>query len=148
MAGSGDLKVEIKGARELRAALRQIEDAAAKKGMQADLKAEYRTAARIVESAAKAEAPKRTGRLSKTIKAKGTLTGAAITAGTPSVRWAGPIHWGWPSRPNKARGWRGGPITGNPFLVRALAQSQDMVADVLEGGLRRFIDKVATTGGE
>lgn len=142
------IKVEVKGARELRSALRKIEDAAARKGMQADLKTEYRTAARVVELAAYQEAPRRSGRLAGSIKAKGTTTGAAVTVGgTARTRHAGPIHWGWGSRPNKAKGWRGGPISANNFMLRALASSREQVAEILEGGLRRLIDKVADTNG-
>lgn len=140
--------VQVKGAKELRRALRQIEDAAERRGMQAELKAEYRTAARVVELAARQEAPQRSGRLAGSIKAKGTTTGAAVTAGgLKAVPYAGPIHWGWPSRPNKARRWRGGPIAGNRFMVRAAQASADQVAEILEGGLRRLIDKVANTSG-
>lgn len=157
--------VEVRGAKDLRRALREIEDAAAKKGMQAELKTEYRIAARIVEAAAKGEvkagatgksgdsrwggAYSGSGKLAASIKAKGTLTGASITAGGPRVPYAAPIHWGWPSRPNKTKGHRGGPIAANRFLTRAAAQSQDAIANVLEDGLRRFIDKVAAAqGGE
>jgi hypothetical protein len=140
--------VEVKGAKELRRALRQIEDAAERKGMQADLKSEYRTAARVVEIAARQEAPKRSGRLAGSIKAKGTTTGSAVVAGgLKAVPYAGPIHWGWPSRPNKSRRWRGGPIAANRFMVRAAESSADQVAGILEGGLRRFIDKVADGRG-
>lgn len=139
--------VQVKGAKELRRALRQIEDAAERKGMQAELKSEYRTAARVVELAARQEAPQRSGRLAGSIKAKGTTTGGAVTAGgLKAVPYAGPIHWGWPSRPNKARRWRGGPIAANRFMVRAAQSSADQVADILEGGLRRLVDKVAGNG--
>lgn len=140
--------VQVKGAKELRRALRQIEDAAERKGMQAELKSEYRTAARVVEIAARQEAPQRSGRLAGSIKAKGTTTGSAVTAGgLKAVPYAGPVHWGWPSRPNKARRWRGGPIAANRFMVRAAQASADQVAEILEGGLRRLIDKVADTRG-
>ena len=139
--------MEVRGAKELRRALREIEDAAAKKGMQGELKSAYRAAARVVEIAAKGEAPKRSGRLASTIKPKATSFGASVTAGgTKRVPYAGPIHWGWPSRPNRARGWRGGPIAPNPFMIRAAKDSADIVADVLERGLKQFIDG-AVKGG-
>jgi hypothetical protein len=139
--------VKVTGAKELRKAIRQVEDAAAKKGMQADLKGAYRTAARAVEVQAKMEAPRRSGRLAGSIKAKGTTTGASIVAGgLKSVPYAGPIHYGWPSRPNKSKGWRGGPITANPFLTRAAAGSIDIVRDVLADELQRVLDKVMPGG--
>ena len=139
--------VKVTGAKELRKAIRQLEDAAAKKGMQADLKGAYRTAARAVEVQAKMEAPRRSGRLAGSIKAKGTTTGATIVAGgLKAVPYAGPIHYGWPSRPNKSKGWRGGPIKANPFLTRAAAGSIDIVRDVLADELQRVLDKVMPGG--
>ena len=139
--------VKVTGAKELRKAIRQVEDAAAKKGMQADLKGAYRQAARVVEVAAKTEAPRRSGRLAGSIKAKGTTTGASIVAGgLKSVPYAGPIHYGWPSRPNRSRGWRGGPIAANPFLTRAANDSVDMVAKIIEEELQRVLDRVMPGG--
>ena len=139
--------VKVTGAKELRKAIRQLEDAAAKKGMQADLKGAYRQAARVVEVAAKTEAPRRSGRLSGSIKAKGTTTGASIVAGgLKAVPYAGPIHYGWPSRPNRSRGWRGGPIAANPFLARAANDSVDMVAKIIEEELQRVLDRVMPGG--
>lgn len=142
-----DIVVEVKGARELRSALRKIEDEAERKGMQASLKAEYRTAARVVEIAARQEAPKRSGRLGGSVKAKGTTTGASVTVGgTKAVPYAGPIHWGWGSRPNRSKGWRGGPISANNFMLRALGSSREQVAEILEDGLRKLIDRVVANG--
>lgn len=139
--------VKVTGAKELRKAIRQLEDAAAKKGMQGELKGAYRTAARAIEVAAKQEAPRRSGKLAGTIKAKGTTTGAAVTAGgSKAVPYAAPIHWGWPSRPNKARGWRGGPIAPNKFLVRAAMDNRDVVREILEDELNRVLKKAMPSG--
>lgn len=144
---AGDVVVGIKGVKELRRALREIEDKATKKGLAAELRSEFRTAARVVELAAHQEVPKRSGRLAGSIKSKGTTTGAAVTVGgTARTRHAGPVHWGWPSRPNKSRGWRGGPIAANKFLVRAAERSRDQVADALEKGLKRWVDKAFRDG--
>ncbi len=139
--------VKVTGAKELRKAIRQIEDAAAKKGMQADLKGAYRTAARAVEVQAKMEAPRRSGRLAGSIKSKGTTTGASIVAGgLKSVPYAGPIHYGWKTRPNKSKKWRGGPIAANPFLTRAAEQSVDVVALLIEQELQRVLDRMMPNG--
>lgn len=139
--------VTVTGAREVRRALREIEDAAAKKGMQAELKSAYMAAARVVEIAAKQEAPRQSGKLAGTIKAKATTRGAAVTVGgTKATPYAAPIHWGWPSRPNKGRGWRGGPIRANRFLTRAAKDNADAVADALERGLREFVERVMPNG--
>lgn len=138
--------VTVTGMKEVRKGLREIEDAAAKKGMQAELKSAYRAAARVVEVAAKGEAPQRSGRLAGSIKARGTTTGASVVAGGSRLPYAAPVHWGWPSRPNRARGWRGGPIAANRFMIRAKEQSKDAVADALEQGLRRFVEKAMPNG--
>lgn len=139
--------VKVTGAKEIRKAIKKIEDAAEKKGMQADLKNAYRTAAQAVEGRARSEAPRRSGRLAGSIKAKGTLQGASIVAGgLKAVPYAGPIHYGWPSRPNKAKGWRGGPIKANKFLTRAAAASVPDVVDVLAAELQRVMDKVMPDG--
>lgn len=83
----------------------------------------HRRTAAAVGTAARARAPKRTGRLAATTKAYATRKAAVIVFGVP---YAGPIHWGWPLRPDPARGWRGGPIRPNPFASQA--------AQATEGG--------------
>lgn len=132
--------------REVRRGLREIEDAAARKEMGKELRSAYRAAARVVEVAARGEAPSRSGRLAGSVKAKGTQYGAAVTAGGAKVPYAAPIHWGWGTRPNRARGWRGGPIAANNFLIRAKDQSKDAVRDALERGLREFVDRAMPNG--
>lgn len=135
--------VKVEGTKELRRAIRQLEDAADRKGANAELRSAWRTAARVVESRAKVEAPRRSGALAGSIKSKATTRGASVSAGgTKRVPYAGPIHYGWGSRPNKRKGWRGGPIAANRFLDRAVAESIDPVVAVLEDGMRRLVDKV------
>lgn len=144
---SRDVRIEVKGAKELARAFREVEDAAARKGMQADLKSEYRQAAEVVAAAAREEAPKRSGRLRDSIKAKGTTLGASVTVGgTKAVPYAAPIHWGWGTRPNKAKHWRGGPIAANNFILRAAEGTKGEVAEILEAGLRRLIERVMPGG--
>jgi len=139
--------VKVTGAKEIRKAIKKIEDAAEKKGMQADLKNAYKAAAQVVESKARSEAPRQSGRLANSVKAKGTLAGASVVAGgLKAVPYAGPIHYGWPSRPNKSKGWRGGPIKANKFMTRALEASVPEVVDVLSAELQRVLNKVTPNG--
>ncbi|MFJ9125704.1 hypothetical protein ACIRJS_16575 [Streptomyces sp. NPDC102340] len=87
----------------------------------------HRRTAAVVQRTARAMAPKRTGRLAASTRAHATRRAAVITFGSV---YAGPVHWGWPNRPDHARGWRGGPISPNPFAARA--------AKATEGGWTRL----------
>jgi hypothetical protein len=69
-----------------------------------------------VARGARSRAPRRKGALRGSVRS----VGGVVTAGDSGVPYAGPIHFGWASRPNPARGWRGGPISPNPFLYDAL----------------------------
>lgn len=90
----------------------------------------HRRTAALVAAAARSRAPKRTGRLAGTVNARATRKAAVITFGTA---YGGPIHWGWPNRPNRGQGWRGGPIRANPFASRAAQQ--------VESGWTRFYSR-------
>lgn len=84
--------VQVDGLRELRAAL---------KSAGADLRDLRRVnldAARVASAAAAAAAPRRTGALAGSVRAGATQTAGLIRAGTATVPYARPIHWGWPAR--------------------------------------------------
>jgi hypothetical protein len=85
--------------------------------------------AQVIERRAEVLVPRRTGALAGTIRSTGTKRGGYVRAGKKSVPYAGPIHFGWPNRPNNAKEWRGGPIQPNPFLYAALESRR---ADVEE----------------
>ena len=105
--------VEAEGMRELRKKLRRMDN-----GMD-NLKGLHLDLAEIVADRAEALAPVRTGRLKQTIRAAGTQTAGRVRAGYKRIPYAGPVHFGWATRPNAAKGWRGGPIHPNPFLYDA-----------------------------
>lgn len=128
---SGGLEVE--GARETRKKLRDLED-----GLK-DLKAAHKEAAEVVAKHAAFLVPVRKGRLKATIRAAGTQREGVVRAGMARVPYAGPIHFGWPSRPNKAKGWRGGPIRPQPFIYEALDQRIAQVLNVYEDRVERLI---------
>lgn len=84
---------------------------------------------------AKSKAPVRSGRLAGSIRAGATQRSGVVRAGTKSVPYVKPIHFGWPTRPNPQRGWRGGRIRPNPFLYEALDHRREQL-------ITKYIDKV------
>jgi hypothetical protein len=81
---------EVRGGRALRKGLRTAGDDLS------DLKTVHRQAATIAAGGARARVPRRSSRLANTIRAAGTKTAAIVRVGNnTSVRYAGPIHWGW-----------------------------------------------------
>ena len=108
-------QLELVGYRELRRDLRKLGDDAI-----AGLKQINKEAADIVATAANPLVPVRTGRMKGTLRTSGTTRGGVVRMGRKAVPYAGPVHFGWPSRPDRAKGWRGGPIEPNPFLYDAM----------------------------
>ena len=54
---------------------------------------------RVVEPVAAREAPRKTGALSKSVKARASQRTGALKAGTKArVPYGPPIHWGWKKR--------------------------------------------------
>jgi hypothetical protein len=143
VAASGKKFIKIEGAKELRKALKQLGDKTARNQLGQEFKAEFAQAVAVVVSDAKSGSPHRTGRLSNSIRGQGSLAGGKVTVGgTKKVPYAAPIHWGWPTRPKKARGWRGGPIAPNPFLIRALDKNRAEIVRLMEPGVKRLLDEV------
>jgi hypothetical protein len=147
--------IEVVGHREFVRALRGLGGDAVK-----DIKKAHADVARIVENTAKPMAPtsaggrsdisgtpywqggpsRSPGSLRGTVRSSGTQRGGFVRAGKKLVPWAGPVHFGWPSRPDASKGWRGGPIRPNPFLFDALDRRREEVADKFAGyidGIRR-----------
>lgn len=91
-----------------------------------DLRAANRRAVETVRPVAAALAPRRTGRLAATIRVGATVRAGILRAGRKTVPYAGAVHWGWATRPNPAKGVRGGPIRPHPFMTRA-AQATEPV---------------------
>ena len=148
--GTGGGYVKVEGVNELRRSLKKIEDDFTRKQLQQTLKNDFRAAADMVTVAARQRAPlgpRRAalgpGALRDTIRPKGALRGATVMAGgIKGVKYAGPIHWGWPTRPNKSKGWRGGPITARPFLYQALIARQYDIAAKMRATVARLTEQV------
>lgn len=117
-------QLRLIGYRELKRDLRRMGDEAI-----AELKRVNKEAADMVADTARPEIPVRSGRLKGTLRTTGTMRGGVVRMGRKAVPYAGPIHFGWPSRPAPARGWRGGPIAPNPFLYEAMDKR---VGDVMD----------------
>jgi len=108
-------QLQLIGYRELRRDLKKLGDEAV-----AGLKDVNKRAADIVADTARPAIPVRTGTLKGTLRTTGTARGGVVRMGRKTVPYAGPIHFGWPNRPDRAKGWRGGPIAPNPFLYEAM----------------------------
>lgn len=150
------VQVSIVNQRKVERALRAIGDDAV-----AELKDAHLKSAQIVERAARPKVPVRSGNTSqisgkpywpgprKTSPGalKGTLRSGAssragvVRIGKKLVPYAGPIHYGWPSRPDRSKGWRGGPIPPNPFLYEALDERRDEVHDAFYRYLEDIKDR-------
>ena len=147
------MQVSVVNQRKVEKALRAIGNDAV-----ADLKKAHAESARIVERAAKPKVPVRSGNTSQVSgrpywpgdrsrspgALKGTLrSGASARAGVVRigkklVPYAGPVHYGWVTRPNPSKGWLGGPIPPNPFLYDALDERRAEV----EATFYRYLEDI------
>jgi hypothetical protein len=134
--------IRVEGATDLAKALRKADE----RDLEKELRKVYRTTAQTVVGAARPQVPRRSGALAKTLKAGSSTKRGWVTAGSADVPYAGPVHFGWPTRPNQGRGWRGGPIQPNPFLYDALDQRRGEVEDQFYKGIQEVVDKVNRSG--
>lgn len=102
--------IKVEGAAELRRALRYIGD----QGLKDALKDAHKSAAEAVVKRALPNVPVRTGRLRRSVRARGSQQDGRALAGTAAVPYAAAIHWGRK---------RGGVIKGRPFLWNAARES-------------------------
>jgi hypothetical protein len=129
--------VEVEGARQLRATLKQAgEDLG-------QLKEANAAAARIAANASADLAPRRTGRLQATIRASGTNTAGIVRAGTKRAPYAQAVHWGrvfWPNArsPRRARS----KTTAQPFISKGARGSEGQWLPLYEKQLETIIEKV------
>lgn len=138
MTGRTHLSVEVEGAKELAARIRDLGDAELRK----ELRDANKTVSQAVVDAALPNVPVRSGRLRQSVKATATQTSAYGKAGTPArVPYAAAIHWG-----TGPRGGTRGPhnIVGRPFLWdaadqtinRAVREYEDMIQDLIDRVIR------------
>jgi hypothetical protein len=107
-----------------------------------ELKRVYIQSANVVYRNAMPRVPVRTGRLKSTMRITSSVRGGAVRAGGKrSAPYAGPVHFGWPSRPNLARSWYGGPIPPNTFLYSALDARREQVEEMFARGVHKAAKK-------
>ena len=95
---------------------------------------DFRGIAREGMRLAAAFAPKRSGRLSRSIKANSAANKAVIRAGNATVKYAGPINYGW-----KARN-----IAASRFMQRADLVLRKKVPRELEAQIARIIARTGS----
>lgn len=114
------------------------------KWVKEELKAANKDIMIVVRDRARMEAPQRTGRLAKSVGGSASDQAARVKAGTGArVPYAGPIHFGWPTRPNHQKKWRGGPIAPNPFLYRAVGHSTDRIHAMYADAMDRLAKRIS-----
>lgn len=124
--------IEVKGAKELRRAIKQAADT----GLIAEIKAANRDAAEIVAYEAQTIVPVKSSRLLESIRASGTQTAGIVRAGRASIPYAGVIHFGWP----------GHNIEPNPYLYDAADNRVDEVVEKYQAAIDRIADTIALSG--
>lgn len=129
--------IQIAGLAALRGQIRAVDPA-----LVIHIKEINKEAAEDVADRARAMVPKRTGALAGTIRASGIAKGAVVRAGFAAVPYAGPIHFGWPNRPNPGRRWRGAPLSPHPFLFDALDQRRKQIEDLYDRRLGELTDRI------
>lgn len=121
-------RVEVRGDRQLRRALKRVE------GNVGDLREVHRDAGEAVAGEARSLVPVESGMLRDTIRLSIKLAGrqgTAILAGKGLVPYAGPIHFGWPARN----------IEPQPFLYDALDRRRGDVIDRYQRGVDSIIHR-------
>jgi hypothetical protein len=98
-----------------------------------ELKAANRTIADDVTVTARTLAPKRSGRLAGSVRPGATARTGIVRAGSRSVPWAGPIHFGWARRN----------IEPDPFLYDALDERRDEVEERYLAAINTIADRMS-----
>jgi hypothetical protein len=105
---SGDIGIRVEGIAELTRTMRK-----AGKDL-SELKDAHTKAAQMVADRAAELAPRRSGALAGTIRPAKQANRARVMAGSAKVKYAAPIHWGWPARN----------IGSQPFLTDAATETE------------------------
>jgi len=87
--------------------------------------------AEIIISETKKYVPVLSGALAAAVRNASTKKSAKVRAGSAAVLYAGPIHFGWPSRS----------IRPNPFIYEAIDSRRDEVKDRYENLVEKLITK-------
>ena len=99
-----------------------------------DMKTANRKAGEIVADAARARAPRRSGKLAGSIRPARQAKRARVSGGGARLPYAGPIHWGWPSRG----------IAAQPFISEAATDTEPQWLPAIRTNLRVTFQHAAT----
>lgn len=133
VVGDRVIKTEILGLREVQRDLRKLGD-----DTKTELKDTHKAAAEIVVLGAKRLVPYRTGRLADSIRALATNTSGRVRAGSASVPYAGPIHFGWPARR----------IAPQPFIYDAMDARVDEIRGLYDKRIEELIRNYDLSAGQ
>lgn len=117
---------QVTGARELRRALKAAGDDLK------DLKDVNKRVGDLVAGAARPRTPVRSGRLVGSLRPAAAAAAVRVRAGGASLRYAGPIHWGWPAHH----------IVGRPFLADAATSTEPEWVDLYFREVQDVVNKV------
>jgi hypothetical protein len=130
----GRSSIEVQGVKVLQQKLKRMDD-----GTVDELKKVYLYSADLVFRNALPRVPVRSGALRASVRKAATKRGGWVRAGSRrQVPYAGPVHFGWPNRPNQFKEWQGGPIAPNPFLYSALDARRAEVEQEFYNGIERL----------
>jgi hypothetical protein len=118
--------VQVRGAKQLRKTMKKAGDDLG------DLKDVHAAVGNMVVQTARGLAPTRSGALAGSIRAARAVGSVTIRAGSGSIPYAGPIHWGWPARN----------IAANPFLTDAATSTESAWVALYETELNKIIDRI------
>jgi hypothetical protein len=127
------VKTEILGLREVQRDLNKLGD-----DTKNEMKDTHKEAAEVVVMGAKRLVPYRTGALAASIRALATKSSGRVRAGSASVPYAGPIHFGWPARR----------IAPNPFIYDALDDRRDDIREIYEERIDELIRNYGLSAGQ
>jgi hypothetical protein len=129
--------IEVQGVKVIQQKLKRMDD-----GTVQELKRVYFYSANLVARNALPRIPVRSGLLNSSMRVTTSKRGGWVRAGNKrQAPYAGPIHFGWPNRPNQAKEWQGGPIAPNPFLYAALDARREQVERAFFDGITRLARK-------
>jgi hypothetical protein len=86
----------------------------------------------MVVGVARGLTPVRTGALAGSLRAARVAGGVTVKAGSGSIPYAGPIHWGWPAHNIKA----------NPFILNAALTTESQWVALYEDEVNKILDRV------
>lgn len=130
--------IQVEGARELRRQLKAAGDDLT------EMKAIHHKVGSLVANTSKILAPRSpdSTHIAETTRASQTKTAAVVKVGGAKFPYANPIHWGWFTRPNPAKGWRGGAIKPRFWVSRAAAQTEPEWFRIYEDYVNKTLDQV------